>query len=313
MIRNEIQLQNLKWSDLMDIQKSDWTTLAESEKLPVALVNDCMDPKHLPKLDYDETHRYVILRVYDPKKKSSADNVQELTTKLVVFIALEKITTLHRLDISFIEELRKKGSRLQAMDQKTFLNEIIRQSIFSFEAPLNELNQKAEVFEEAVFKLKRRSQTLREGYLLKRRASAYRKILKMTSDTLQRMNTGLQHEAIDFLEFKGNLERLLFQAEDVYENVTVLLGLHLSLLSHQTNEASFRTNEVMRVLTVFSIFFLPLNFIAGIYGMNFEHMPELNSEYGYYAVLTLMAAIAIALFVWMYRAGWISSPDPENT
>lgn len=110
----------------------------------------------------------------------------------------------------------------------------------------------------------------------------------------------------DFDSLQENVERNLFYSEDVLENVTGLLNLHVSLLSNETNEASFKTNEVMRVLTVFSIFFLPLNFLAGIYGMNFKHMPELEMHNGYFFVLLGMGLISLTIFGWVYKRGWLS-------
>jgi magnesium transporter len=67
---------------------------------------------------------------------------------------------------------------------------------------------------------------------------------------------------------------------------------------------SQKTNEVMRVLTVFSTIFMPLTFIVGVYGMNFDWMPELRATWGYPAVLLAMAVIAVSMLVWIKRKGW---------
>jgi magnesium transporter len=61
----------------------------------------------------------------------------------------------------------------------------------------------------------------------------------------------------------------------------------------------------MRVLTVFSAFFLPLTFIVGIYGMNFQFMPELTHHYGYPGVLIFMLLLTIIIYQWFSRKGWI--------
>jgi magnesium transporter len=71
--------------------------------------------------------------------------------------------------------------------------------------------------------------------------------------------------------------------------------------------AASKTSEIARVLTVVSAVILPLTLIAGIYGMNFENMPELKSEAGYFVVLTIMAVVAIILLVVFWRLGWIGS------
>ena len=82
------------------------------------------------------------------------------------------------------------------------------------------------------------------------------------------------------------------------EMVADMLDLYLSTQSH-------RLNLQMRVLTVFSMIFMPLTLIAGIYGMNFENMPELHWRYGYYAVLALMGSIAGGLVLLFWKRNWI--------
>jgi magnesium transporter len=71
--------------------------------------------------------------------------------------------------------------------------------------------------------------------------------------------------------------------------------------------AANKTNEIARVLTVVSAIILPLTLIAGIYGMNFQNMPELKSERGYFIVLSIMAVVAIILLTIFWRLGWIGT------
>ena len=67
---------------------------------------------------------------------------------------------------------------------------------------------------------------------------------------------------------------------------------------------SFRMNSIMKTLTVITTIFMPLTFIAGLYGMNFENMPELKWEYGYFLILAIMLLIGIAMMNWFKRKGW---------
>jgi magnesium transporter len=62
-----------------------------------------------------------------------------------------------------------------------------------------------------------------------------------------------------------------------------------------------KNNEGVRLLTIFSAFFLPLTFIAGVYGMNFKIMPELDWKWGYYFSILLMAAVVIVIYIWFRR------------
>jgi len=86
--------------------------------------------------------------------------------------------------------------------------------------------------------------------------------------------------------------------ESYRELVGAINGTYLSAVSN-------RTNEVMRVLTIMASVFIPLTFIAGIYGMNFERMPELSMPYAYPAVWVLMTTTALAMLLYFKRKGWI--------
>jgi magnesium transporter len=70
-------------------------------------------------------------------------------------------------------------------------------------------------------------------------------------------------------------------------------------------EVANRLNNVMRLLTVISTIFIPLNFIAGVYGMNFDNMPELHSEGGYFVVLSIMGCLMLTMLVYFRLKKWI--------
>jgi magnesium transporter len=86
----------------------------------------------------------------------------------------------------------------------------------------------------------------------------------------------------------------------------------LGLMEVYHSSLSQRTNEIIKVLTILSSIFIPLTFIVGIYGMNFEHMPELHWKYGYLLAWGLMASVAIGLLVYFRMAGWIGRRDDRG-
>ena len=99
-------------------------------------------------------------------------------------------------------------------------------------------------------------------------------------------------------------------ASQVIEILESFRDLAAGLMDVYLSSLGFRTNEIMRVLTVVTTIFIPLTFIAGVYGMNFNtqhpwNMPELNWPYGYFACLGLMAAVAITLVVFFKRKHWL--------
>lgn len=84
-----------------------------------------------------------------------------------------------------------------------------------------------------------------------------------------------------------------------------LADAYLSNVSH-------RTNEIMKVLTLMASTFIPLTFVAGIYGMNFEYMPELRSRNGYFVVWGVMLSVAVGMAYYFKRRGWIGTPPPPD-
>jgi magnesium transporter len=100
--------------------------------------------------------------------------------------------------------------------------------------------------------------------------------------------------------FRDVFDHLIQISDNLETNREVLSGLmeiHLANMNH-------RMNEVMKVLTVISSLFIPLTFIVGIYGMNFDNMPELKLKYGYYAAWGLMVAIFFAMLAYFRRKKW---------
>jgi magnesium transporter len=99
---------------------------------------------------------------------------------------------------------------------------------------------------------------------------------------------------------------------DVNDHVMqVLEGLDLArerlsgVLESHVSAINLKTNEIMRVLTVISSIFIPLTFVVGVYGMNFDNMPELHWRYGYHAIMAAQVGLAVALLWWFRRRGWL--------
>jgi magnesium transporter len=89
------------------------------------------------------------------------------------------------------------------------------------------------------------------------------------------------------------------------ELVNGLLNTYLSVVAN-------RTNEVMKVLTIMSSIFIPLTFLAGIYGMNFDHMPELHEQWSYPLLLGVMGAVAVVMLIYFRRRGWLGGGDEDE-
>jgi len=106
------------------------------------------------------------------------------------------------------------------------------------------------------------------------------------------------HIAVRFNDLVEHVQRVLKFSTDQKMEAEMLVQMHFSAMAH-------RTNEIMRVLTVLSAIFLPLSLVAGIFGMNFENMPELKWHYAYFFVLGGMVTLAVVLLVLFRIKRWI--------
>ena len=103
---------------------------------------------------------------------------------------------------------------------------------------------------------------------------------------------------IYFRDCYDHTVQLMDMVETLRELTSGLLDVYLSSIAN-------RTNDIMKVLTVIASIFIPLTFIVGVYGMNFEFMPELHSRWAYPAVWGIMIAIAGGLLIWFKRRRWL--------
>jgi magnesium transporter len=108
-------------------------------------------------------------------------------------------------------------------------------------------------------------------------------------------------------EVRPYLQDVLDHAMHVLDVTETLREVAVGVMDIYLSSVGHRTNEIMRVLTVMATIFIPLTFLAGVYGMNFDVMPELRWRFGYPALWAVMISIAGALLLWFRRLGWIGA------
>ena len=123
------------------------------------------------------------------------------------------------------------------------------------------------------------------------------RILFLSKSIVHRLQEGERRDPL-YRDVLDNFIQIETGYDQINEQINNLLSLYLSISAQ-------RTNEVIRVLTIFSVFFMPLTFIVGIYGMNFKVMPEIDWQYGYAYAIVLMVAVTIAIYSWFKRKGWL--------
>jgi len=311
MANARIDFNAFHWLDISNPTPEYLNEVAAEYGLHPTSVQDCLQPEHLPKYEMIEDVGFVVLRAFDHECSIESDTVQELTRKIAIFYGDEFVITIHRTDQPFLEAMVEKWKKRSAKDPsytpEHILADAINEVVRSYERPVLDCVANLEIFEQEIFGAgTHRKFRMQKGYYLKRKVSVYKRILRSTLEPLNKVM--LNAEAVlmpHFQNAREMIDNLYFYSDEISESIASLLNLHISLQSQKTNEASRRTNEVMRVLTIFSCFFLPINFIASIYGMNFKYMPELEHEYGYFVALAMMFTVAVSIFIWFRRKGWL--------
>ena len=301
--------KNVDWIDVIDPSQEDIEEISEKYGLPQHTILDCLDPEHLPKFEKLNNNTYfLILRAYDETAPKDADTMQELTRKLALFMSSTFMITIHRKDQPYLMAIREKWKSQE--EPTSTMNDIVADlfigMIASYDAPIDRGLNQLELLEMGVFHVQGvKTFKIKEGYFLKRKAFVFRRIMRTSLDLLPKISSSFDIQTSRWQDVKENAEALFFYADELTESVTSLINLHISMATQKTTEASHETNEVMRVLTIFSIFLLPLNVITGIYGMNFAKMPELQWEYGYPFTICVMLVFLISTYVWFKRKRWL--------
>ena len=299
------------WLDVVAPTPDELSDLAARYHLHPISVQDCLDPEHLPKFEQFETYAFAIIRVYDERADDLCATMQELTRKVAIFYAPTFLLTIHRVPQPWLiavteriaADLGKHEEQGKELLQSKVLTKLLNAAADTFAPPLEALEKRTDAFETSLFAGHHLAgsalaTSLREIHLLKRQVTLVKRLLWRFLDVVQRMTPATGRAATLFRDVQENVESYHFYADELLDDTNTSLNIQLSLATH-------RTNEVMRVLTVFSVFFLPLTFIVGVYGMNFRYMPELDKRWGYPAVLGLMALVTLVIYLWFRRRGWL--------
>jgi magnesium transporter len=295
MIRNFFD-GSFKWIDILDPSNEDLHQIAQQYDIHEAFIADVLQPEHLPKYEPVGETSFFILRYFDPDDDKT-DTIQGLTNKIAIFQTEQLVITIHRKEISFINDLHQNlTAQGKCRRPCHLLNRMIKAVFLSFETPAFTLAQEIDRFEYKVF-LKKNAPPLEEMYHSKRKIEVIKRILILSKDILERIDDA-QHRDPDTSDTRDLYLRILTLYDSMADNTNHILTLYFSISSQ-------RTNDVIRILTLFSVFFMPLTFIVGIYGMNFRYMPELHWKLGYPLMLVVMLAVSWVIYRWFKRKLWL--------
>ncbi len=266
------------------------------------VLEDLMTSTQLPKIEVHDKYVFIILKSLG-YINTSVDISKE---QISLIIGEDFLISLQEqpgdLFASVKDRLRNNRGRIRQMGIDYLVCALIDIIVDNYFIILSQFNDRIEAVEEQAItnptpEVLTEINTLRKKFLFLRRP-----ILPLRDVLEEMLNAEIpfitQDTHLYFQDVYDHLSQVIHTLETLRIAVSDLFDTYTSAISH-------RMNEVMKVLTVVATFFIPLTFIAGIYGMNFKFMPELDSRWGYPVVLLVMLTISIGMFIYFKLKKWL--------
>jgi magnesium transporter len=267
------------------------------------VLEDVMNTGQRPKLEeYDEC-LFVVLKMLDVDKKTEDIMVEQIS----IVIGKNFVITFGEREGDVFDGVRDRLKRSLGKSRKAkadYLAYRLMDSVIDhYFVVLDRMSDFLEDVEEQIAEDPTRVDS-RELHTLKRETLFLRKQIHPAREllgTLARMEDSDVIQPSTMVYLRDVYDHAL-QVSETLESQREILA---SMLDVYHSALSNRMNEVMKVLSIVSTIFIPLSFVAGVYGMNFEHMPELKEPIGYPVVLCCMAVAATGMLIWLRRKRWI--------
>ncbi|MFC2161176.1 magnesium/cobalt transporter CorA [Acidobacteriota bacterium] len=263
---------------------------------------DIVHTEQRPKMEEFEDHIFVVLKMIsynEANKKTVSEQVSLILGPKYVISFQEKEGDIFN---SIRERIRNGKGRIRKMGPDYLANSLLDTIVDHYFVVLEKFGERVEELESELLS-NPHPEDLQEIHRLKREMIFLRKSvwpLREVLSNLARLESSLVEDSTKI--YLRDVYDHTIQIIDIVETYRDMLsGMHDTYLSSISN----RMNDIMKVLTIIATIFIPLTFIAGIYGMNFQFMPELSWKGGYFFVWGIMAAVAIGMIVFFKRRKWL--------
>ena len=288
------------WVDLEPQDGADQERMLREFGADAAICEQALAARFPPKLEHLGDVTFILLRALN----AEASSIESGMIQLAFLVGPRFLVTRHSDASPSIERAR---SELLAETAATLpicaaLAVRIAAIVVSRFVPImHRLEARLEDIEENMFE-NPTDELLNELLIYKRQLKIVRRLATYHATIFEE----LRHEgAVEF----SSIKRAVSEVTEQFERVVSLAGLYNELANDLMNGylslASHRLNHIMKLLTIITCIFVPLSFLAGVYGMNFQFMPELSERYGYFVVVGVMATIALTLLAVFRRRKWI--------
>ncbi len=291
------------WIDIKGIHDTGLISkLGENFDIHSLVLEDILNTNQRPKIEVFDNYIFIVLKMLsynETKKIVDSEQVSLIIGRSYVISLQEKEEDIFE---PLRERLRKGKGRIRSKGADYLAYTILDVITDNYFLMLEMLGEQMEEFEEKLLKGPNQ-ETLKQLYVLKRENLLLRKSvwpLREVITQLERSESPLiMKKTAPFLrDLYDHIIQVIDTVETHRDMTAGLIELYLS-------SSSNRMNEVMKVLTIIATIFIPLTFIAGIYGMNFENMPELEWPWAYFALLFVMLLIGAGMLLYFRKKKWL--------
>lgn len=292
----------IKWLNIRGIHDLEiLKKVGEYFNIDLLTLEDILNPSQYPKIEFFDDYIFIILKTFTFEENDNSLKVQQISIILGANFVISLQDTEEDTLISLQERIINNVSfRKRSADYLAYiLIDFVIDGLFE---TLKNVGERIEQLEDKLI-LNPDPDTLPLIYKIKRDIIFLRSIFRPLRDLI------LSLERIESPFIKSNMKVYL---RDLYDHIIQLvetIEIYRETVSHildiYLSSANNKMSEVMKVLTIIATIFIPLTFLAGIYGMNFKYMPELEWHYGYFALLGVMFLIFIAMIFFYKSKKWI--------
>jgi magnesium transporter len=290
------------WVDLERPNEGEVAVLRDVFGFHPLAIDDCHSRRHHPKLEEYSGYLFLILHGVDPEA-----HIQDFRTRqLSLFLGPRYLVTFHRTKLRSTDDVwdglvRNDGALLRS-GPDFLMHAIVDSQVDRYLPILDRFEIEIEQLEDRIFH-EPSEKFIDEILALKKALLRLRRISGHQRAVLQRLVRG----DIGLIQ-----ERCVLYLRDVLDHMTRVTDLAEafrdmagSALDAYVSTVTMQLNQTMKVLTAYAVIFIPLTFVAGVWGMNFSSMPELHWKYGYYLALGAMGILGAALYLYFRRKRFI--------
>ncbi|MBT8272843.1 MAG: magnesium/cobalt transporter CorA [Bacteroidia bacterium] len=266
------------------------------------VLEDIVNIAQRPKMDEYENYLFVVIKML------YYDNAQKVVSEQVSFVLGKNyVISFQEAEGDVFEEIRDRirsgKGRIRSMSADYLLYSLIDAVVDHYFNIIETLGDKIEDLESDLFADKLGDDLSRQVQEMKREILKVRRAIFPLREVISRIDK-LENDLIG-KKIKNYYRDIYDHIIQVNENVEIYREMIWSLMDMYMTTISNKMNEVMKVLTIMATIFIPLTFIAGIYGMNFDNIPELHYKYSYYILWGVMVIIVIFMFLYFKRKKWL--------